>query len=469
MAPKTTALEAQGAMAPAMPRARVLGLAVTLFAAVVGLEWISHLDYSLGVLYVFPVAVAALVLTRVEVVIAAIVSAAVRSQFTAGLSPVEFSLRFVMAVLAYCGIGLLVGEISRHRRVMSATVRRLELEQAMRQQAEEQLRMLADSSPAAIIILNSRAEVVVANRAAHDMLGYENAGELVGVNITPSVPMFAHALEVTGAPSMRTSATGWATRKGGERFPVATWFSTYGGEDDRRLAGIVVDASDEVRDRERENFRHVYSNNRLFASAVSHEIRNLCSAIKVVTSNLQRHSSPDEPDLMALGKLVESLARLASFELTKRRGASGPLQLGEVLGQLRLVITPDWDDLDGEVTWDVPEALPLVHADEHALLQVFLNLAQNSARAVQEGGERRLLVKARADGGEMRVSFEDQGPGLKNPETLFQPFREGSAGSGLGLFISRNIIRSLGGELRHVATESGCRFDVTLPAAGPSA
>lgn len=440
---------------------------LALFISVVALEWASQLDYSLGVLYVVPVAVAALVLSRVEVVVAAVVAAAVRSLFTPGLPPIEFSLRFVMATLAYSGIGLLVGEISRHRRIIAATLSRLELEQAMRQRAEEQLRDLADSSPAAILVLNAGAEVLMANRAAHELLGFE-PGTLVGVDISANVPMFAGALHVLdGGPLLRTSATGWATRKNGERFPVATWFSAYGRGEGRRVAGILVDTSEEVRDRERENFRHVYANNRLFASAVSHEIRNLCSAIRVVTSNLTRqHDVAGSPDLAALGNLVESLSRLASFELHRRGASAGPLQIDKVLGQLRLVIEPDWADLDGEVTWDVPEGLPTVHADEHALLQVLLNLSQNSLRAVQDVSTRKLHVSASATGANVCISVEDTGPGVARPETLFQPFREGSAGAGLGLFIARNIVRSLGGELRHVPTPSGCRFEVTLQVEG---
>ncbi|MFT3707996.1 MAG: HAMP domain-containing sensor histidine kinase [Archangium sp.] len=436
----------------------VLIVATSLLAGIVVLEWASQLDYSLGVLYVFPVAVAALVLRRVEVIAAAILCALIRSTFTPGLAPVEFGLRFMMAVLAYSGVGLLVGEISRHRRAMSATLQRLELEQVMRQRAEAQLRELADSSPAAFLSLDARGVVVMANRAAHQLLDFTAPEGLIGVDLSQNVPLFAGALRVQA--SMRTSTSGWALRRDGTRFPVATWFSTSGQGEERRLAGILVDTSEEVRERERETFRHVYDNNRLFASAVSHEIRNLCSAIRVVNSNLARQTQPSA-DLTALGALVESLARIASYDLTRHQSAHHAVQLDKVLGQLRLVVEPDWADLDGRVRIEVPQ-LPAVHGDESALLQVFINLAQNSLRAVQGAEGASLTISARLDGDDVHVTVEDSGPGIANPSTLFQPFREGSSGSGLGLFISRNITRSMGGELLHVPTERGCRFEVRL-------
>jgi two-component system, LuxR family, sensor kinase FixL len=446
-------------------RLPVLLFSFVLLVAVVTLEYFSHFAYSLGILYVFPVMVAALVLNRFEVIASAVLCAFVRGLFTPGLPPIEFWLRFTMAVLAYSGIGLLVGEISRHRRTMSVTLSRLELEQAMRHKAEAQLRELADSSPAAILTLDAQAMVLMANRAAHELLGFSSPDGLIGVDLSQNVPLFAGALRVQSSSSMRTSATGWASRNSGERFPVATWFSTYGQGESRRLAGILVDTSEEVRERERETFRHVYDNNRLFASAVSHEIRNLCSAIRVVNSTLARQSGAEGvgPDLRALGALVDSLARIASFDLRVHGAHAHAVPLDKLLGQLRLVIEPDWADLEGSVALTMPPRLSSVHGDESALLQVFLNLSQNALRAVQPARRRELKLSAHEEAEFVCVRVEDSGPGVTNPASLFQPFREGSEGTGLGLFISRNITRSFGGELLHVPVEGGgACFEVRL-------
>ena len=88
---------------------------MALLAALMALEWYSDLDYSLGVFYVFPIVCAATVMSRTEVIIGACVCAFLRGMFAPGLSPVETVLRFVMATLAYSGVGLLIVELSQRR------------------------------------------------------------------------------------------------------------------------------------------------------------------------------------------------------------------------------------------------------------------------------------------------------------------------------------------------------------------
>ena len=215
----------------------------------------------------------------------------------------------------------------------------------------------------------------------------------------------------------------------------------------------------------------MYDNNRLFASAVSHEIRNLCSAIRVVNSTLARRAGAEgmNADLNALGALTDSLARLASFDLRKRGAHAHAVPLDKVLGQLRIVIEPDWADVEGTVSLTLPPRLSSVHADESALLQVFLNLSQNALRAVRNVERRELHLTASEGPDYVSVRVEDSGPGVTNPGSLFQPFREGSEGSGLGLFISRNITRSFGGELVHVPlVRGGACFEVRLRQEAPA-
>jgi signal transduction histidine kinase len=256
----------------------------------------------------------------------------------------------------------------------------------------------------------------------------------------------------------------------GVRFPVASWFSTYGTAEDRRLAGILVDMSEEVRDRELEAFRHFGEYNRLLASAVSHEIRNMCLAIRVVTSNLTRKPELEgDADLGALSTLVDGLGHMASFELAGHKESSSTwTDLRAVLEELRVVIEVDWSDAGGSIHWDVCP-LPSMRGDEHSLLQVFLNLSQNSLRASQQNGTPSLTVRGSLEQDRVVVSLIDSGPGIPNPTTLFQPFRPDADGSGLGLYISRTIMRNFGGELKFVPTESGCRFDVLFPPQGSRA
>lgn len=453
----------------AIQRRRLLPVALLLIGGLAAVEWYSRLDFSLGVLYTIPVAIAAAVLNRWQIVLFACFAALARAPFTPAASPVEFLLKFAMAAIAYTATGLLLVEMSNNRRRLLDAFAKLQTEQTLRRRAQDQLRTLAESSPAAILTLSRSAEVLAANRAAEEMLGAE-PGTLVGTRVDLNFPMFTNALKVSTANRViRTSASGWARRRNDQQFPVHAWFSVYGQGEDRCLAAIVVDESEEVRDREREHFQQLLDHNRLLASSVSHEIRNLCSAIAVVCSNLrQRTDLRSNADFEALQRLVDGLMALASLDLKNTAGLpDSTADLKAVLDQLRVVIEPDWDEVGGQVIWEVPDPLPPVAATAHGLLQIMLNLCQNSLRAVHGQARPHLIVSAQVVSGDVVVTVTDNGPGVADRDGLFHlhPVRSEAEGSGLGLYISRELARSMGGDLQFVPTPSGARFQAVMPLA----
>jgi len=456
-------LDLRWAWSTATGRALCAGV---LVACLVALEWRSQLGYSLGVFYVFPVILAATVLTRRKVLLFALACVWVRANFVPETSAIEYWLRSAMALLAYGGVGLLVVEQTRNRRAIIAAYDGLRLEKELRQRAEGQLRALVDSSPAAIVTVNGRGEVLAANRAASELLGDGASTTLIGRCIDEQVPLFTQALATGGsARALRVSASSWARRADGHPFPVTTWFSTYGEGDERCLAGILVDMSDEVREREFDAFRQLNEHHRILAGTVSHEIRNLCSAIRVAQTNLGRRDDvAGTADYAALTTLVDSLAKIASVRLRESSKPSASVtRLRHALKQLLVVVEPDWLDIGGAVHWHRPPGDPYVRGESHDLLQVLLNLAYNSLRAVQGSERPSLTVRVEIGQRESTVSIIDTGPGVADVTALFHPFRPDADGTGLGLYTSRAIMRSIDGDVRHVPTPSGCRFDVIIP------
>jgi len=222
-----------------------------------------------------------------------------------------------------------------------------------------------------------------------------------------------------------------------------------------------------MRDREEQNLKQLMKYNRIAASGVSHEVRNLCGAISLLSSNLrEKHSLAADEDYTGLVTLVQGLERIASFDLHSRvHDTAEPIELKKVLDHLRIMIEPTWQEMDGTVAWELPDTIPAVVADPYGLLQVFLNLAQNSVRAVAEGPLRMLEITVLFGEQRVLVFFQDSGPGVQTPEQLFQPFQAGADGAGLGLYISRAIVRSYGGDLRFDPSARGCCFVVELPVA----
>ena len=112
------------------------------------------------------------------------------------------------------------------------------------------------------------------------------------------------------------------------------------------------------------------------------------------------------------------------------------------------------------VNWQQPPQTPTVLAERHGLLQAFLNLAQNSLRAVQGCTVRELSITVSLEHQRVAIRFQDTGPGIAAPERLFEPFQPGADGAGLGLYVSRAVLRSYGGELRYEPQASGSCFVV---------
>ena len=158
--------------------------------------------------------------------------------------------------------------------------------------------------------------------------------------------------------------------------------------------------------------------------------------------------------------------------MTSRSGSSGlrvasdreavVADLGTVLDETRIVIEPSLREAGISVTWEVSGGLPLVQADHHSLLQVFVNLARNSEQALNGCAQREVHISAAVESDLVVVRVRDSGPGVAHPEELFRPFQPGAHSYGLGLYISRAILRAHGGGLRYEAESPGSCFIVEL-------
>ena len=405
---------------------------------------------SLGVLYVLPVVLAATVIRPVWIVALAFLCSVLRSWFDIPAPAIEVFLRFPFALIAYAGSGLFVAGLIRSRAATAELLAGLRHEQQLRREAEEELNVLVESSPATILTVDGAGVVLAANKAATGLLMLPEGETLKGRPIGAYLPVLSDALQVDPGPEgLRAAAQCQGFRENGEIFLANTWFSSWTSPEGMRLAAIVVDSSEEMRDREEENLRQLMRANQIAATAISHEVRNLCGAIAVVSANLRSSGAGNEEDLQALTSLVSGLEHIASVDLRPRgQDTLEEVPLQVVLDDLRIVIEPQWREIGGAVRWKLFPSLPRVLGERHGLLQVFLNLSQNSHRAVQDCGRKELRVTVHPEGQNLSVRFADSGPGVSAPERLFAPFQPGADGTGVGLYLSRALIRGYGGDLR---------------------
>jgi signal transduction histidine kinase len=273
-----------------------------------------------------------------------------------------------------------------------------------------------------------------------------------------------------GSQTFRTDMQCRGERENGDVFQASVFFSTYQTAMGPRLAALIVDSSEELREREESSLEQLMTGSRILVGAVSHEVRNVCGAITVIYENLVRSGAlTGSKDFEALGALVETLNKIASLELKQSAGASqlDGTDVAETLEDLQIVLEPYCQEAGITVNWDIADDLPPVWADRHSLLQVLLNLTKNSERALENAAIKRIEISAWKGNGVVSIRVTDTGPGIGSTDTLFQPFQKGAEATGLGLYLSRAFVRSFRGELRYDPLTPGCSFVIELVVAGP--
>jgi PAS domain S-box-containing protein len=451
-----------------LSRTKLLLVAGVMILTVALIDWRVELNVSFGFLYLFPMVIVGSCLPRWQLAILGGLCTFLAERFAPFWITWDLAAgvpRDIFMFAAYFGTALFAHESAKNRRLAEQHVREVEQEAELRRDAEQQLQALIESSPEAILTVDSAGEIVMANQAAHRLLGFEPQ-TLPGESIKNFLPPLAHVPPAEeAAPGFRTAMQCSGRRRDGEVFLADVWFSTYKTSAGPRLAAMLVDSSEDLRDKEESNLHYLMVASRLAVGAVSHEIRNVCGAIAVVCENLSRQPElAESEDFRALRDLVEGLGKVAAFELRQSAGSEEPssVDLGEVLDELRIVTLPSLLESGVLVRWHVPEDLPRVWAERHNLLQALLNLTKNSLRAMEDCDVKEFRVSACVEGERVVVRVRDTGRGVSNPERLFQPFQEGAEATGLGLYLSRALVRTFKGDLRYEAGPPGCCFALDL-------
>jgi two-component system sensor kinase FixL len=442
-----------------------VALLITLIAVA---DWKINSEVPVGFLYLMPIVLASRVLRRAQVVLLGAVCALLAELFDGLTWSAQSGLpRDLLYLAAFAGIGLFAQEVGASRRAAVAHVEELERENQARRDAEEQLEVLVESSPIAILTTDANGAVLMANDAAHRLFELPS-GSLVGQTIDPYLPSLVNIPDLrTGQQSFRTVMQCKGRRNDGAMFIADVWFSTYRTSAGPRLAAMVVDASEELRDREEAGLHQLLAGSRILVSAVSHEIRNICGAIAVVHENLSRSGTlAKNADFEALGTLVLALEKIAAMELRQTGEQGTALDLQSFLDELRIVSGASFREKEIVVDWEIPSDLPPVWADPHSLMQVFLNLTKNCERALEDRRTASVLITAAAEAQRVLISVADNGGGVKNAELLFRPFQQNAKATGLGLYLSRALMRSFGGDLRYEPGDEGAIFIVEIAAMG---
>ncbi|HZQ01146.1 MAG TPA: HAMP domain-containing sensor histidine kinase [Reyranella sp.] len=208
------------------------------------------------------------------------------------------------------------------------------------------------------------------------------------------------------------------------------------------------------------------------SNKVNHDIRNMLSTARLLSDRLAMSSDERTRRLApTILNTIDRAARLASNALDyvgeRPTMRISEFDLADLVAEVGVVLQEQGEDRDPNLlrNWHNEIASECrVRADRDLLYRVFMNLGRNAFDA----GATSVTVRARREGTYLLVDVIDNGPGVPPVVTtqVFRPFTTGgrAGGAGLGLAISRDLIRAHGGDISLTETGSGgTTFSFTLP------
>jgi signal transduction histidine kinase len=365
--------------------------------------------------------------------------------------------------------------------------------------ARDRLRSVFEQAPVCIVVLRGPEHVVESANASYlRLLGPgRRADELLGRPIRAALPYvveqgYAELLDqvyATGQPFIGTEMPSWLDQDGDGvpeewlfNFVYQPLFSPRGQVEG--ICAVGVDVTDLVRAR-----RSAEEANRAksqFLATMSHELRTPLNAIGgyaqllemglfgPVTEPQRAHLARIQRSQEHLLGLINSVLNFARIEAGRVQYAVEEVPMADPLREVVELILPQAGERGLSVDAVQCDPALVVRADAEKVRQVVLNLLSNAVKFTPEGGSIRLSAEARADGfAAVRVCDTGVGIAPDRIGEIFDPFVQvgrrlssRDEGVGLGLAISRDLARGMGGDLTVESTlGQGTSFTLTLPLA----
>ena len=350
----------------------------------------------------------------------------------------------------------LVHELSRNRRLLANVI---------------------DSMPSALVAFGPDGDTLSLNRAGQEMLGL---GEDAAMGM-PAGALFGEEAEsliagtlASGQPVFRRETI--LRTPAGSALPVRMTTSRLRDENGRAYGAIatILDLTPLKAAEERARQLDQLAALGRFTSSVAHEIRNPLTGIGMGVRRLSRAVADQPAEAENVEFVVREIRRLDRivqdlFDVTHPRALDlAPRSIEETLRRAERSLAGVLEEHRVRVVREIAPGLPLVPHDPDQLQQVFINLLKNAAEASPADSCITVrLARAAAPGGGVTATVQDDGRGIdfETLKTLFEPFfTTKPKGTGLGLYITPDIVKRHGGSLTvHSDPGRGATFTVELP------
>ena len=400
----------------------------------------------------------------------------------------EFSAR-----IAHTGPDDEVGALQRGINAMGVRIEQRTREQRAAREAllasETRLRRVVESSMIGIFFWDVSGAVVEANDAFLEIIGYDRddlrAGRVDWSHLTPpeEAPADRHAIAQLLETGRCASYEKHYIRKDGTWVPVLIGGALLNDSNEEGVA-FIVDLSERKQAEADRQARHeaeaASTAKSEFLANMSHEIRTPMNAILGMSYlalrsglNPQQHNYIRKVHASAesLLGIINDILDFSKIEAGKLDMEFIPFSLADVMDNLGNLVGLKAEEKGLEVLFVEPLDLPaMLVGDPSRLGQVLLNLGNNAVKFTEHGEVVvSIEVLDRNDASAyLRFEVHDTGIGMsvEQQQRLFQPFTQADAstsrrygGTGLGLTISRHLVRLMGGELEvDSAPGQGSRF-----------
>jgi PAS domain S-box-containing protein len=354
-----------------------------------------------------------------------------------------------------------------------------------RKRAEERFRLVVESAPNAMVLVNNEGMITLVNSQTEKLFGYTRT-ELINQGVEILIPKrfkenhpgFRSMFFAT--PKARSMGAGrelFAVRRDGSEFPVEIGLNPIESPDGHMVLASIIDITE----------RKMQEANRLksdFLANMSHELRTPLNAIlgfsellidsKVGPLNTRQqdylndiHSSGSH-----LLKLINNVLDLSKIEAGKTDLTIETFEIDEVIKGVVKHITPIADKKSIIIEQTLDSGLRIITADKSKFRQILYNLVSNAIKFSLEKGIVSIHT-APYENKNFILKVNDTGIGIAKEDLkkLFIPFVQLDSGlsrqhegSGLGLALTRNLISLHGGRITVDSTlgEGSC-FSVVLP------
>jgi PAS domain S-box-containing protein len=354
-----------------------------------------------------------------------------------------------------------------------------------RKKAEERFRLVVESAPNAMVLINSDGKISLVNSQTEKLFGYTR-NELIGLEVESLIParFKIHHPDFRKMffmkPQTRSMGAGrdlFALRKNGSEFPVEIGLNPIESTEGNMVLASIIDITE----------RKIQESNRLksdFLANMSHELRTPLNAILgfselLVDERVGKMSAKQLEylnDIHASGshllQLINDVLDLAKIESGKIELSWTTFSVQEVIESIMKTLKPIADKKSVQIKLKLSPEVDIVNLDKNKFRQILFNLISNALKFNKPNGS--VIIETTLHQRErFQLHVHDTGIGMSDDDLkkIFVPFVQldsGPArkheGTGLGLALTKNLIELHGGDVTVTsALGKGSTFSVIIP------